>query len=108
MNDAFNQIFNRIAKKTYVVVGKAQDGKLSLLTDPGMSKPWSSTNLRLAQFHASQNNGQAMTAEDAMKALLKSRPEFEDELYKRIDAKTSQFSHDLKALKNAKRHTPKS
>lgn len=104
MNDAFNTIFTRVAKKTYVVVGKAPDGKLSLLQDPGLGRPWSSKNLRLAQFHASQNKGQAMTAEDAFSALRKSRPELEDELFKRIEAKSSQFQHDLNVLKKSKKH----
>lgn len=107
MNPAFSNIFDRITKSTYVVLGKAPDGKYSLLQDPGLGRPWSSKNYKLAQFHASQNNGQAMTADEAFKHLIKDRPDFEDELFKRVEAKTKQFAADVHAQRAINQRKPK-
>lgn len=107
-NPAFNAIFNRVARTTYVVIGRNSEGRLSLLQDPGMGKPWSSKNKKLADFHAKINKGEARTAEDAFTLLLKDNPNFERDLVARAEAKAHTFDHDLTKTINSKRNGKRS
>lgn len=106
-NSAFNAVFNRVAKSIYVVVGKNSEGRLSILQDPGMGKPWSSKNKKLADFHAKQNNGAVYTAEDAFSLLLKENPNFERDLVERAQSKSKTFDLDLTKTINDKRNARK-
>lgn len=77
----------RIAKTTYVIMLAGDDGKPNLLVDPGLNKPWSTTNKKLADFHASQCNGEARTYEDALNILVKANPTFEKVLHENLAKK---------------------
>lgn len=79
----------RFTRGTYVILLKDPQGKLTLLADPGMNRPWSSKNYAVAKFHASECDGEARNFEEAFKLLLKEHPGFEKELLERI-ARTSQ------------------
>jgi hypothetical protein len=79
--------FSRIAKNTYVILMKDDQGKLTLLADPGMKRPWSGKSKRLADFHAKQCDGMACTFEEAWKLLIKEYPMFEAELHARLEKK---------------------
>lgn len=73
-----------LSKSIYVVLMKDSKGKLTLLADPGMNKPWSSKNKRLADFHAHECDGEARTWGEAFALLLKENPGFEKELIERV------------------------
>ena len=107
-------IFSRIAKNTYVILLKDTQGNLTLLADPGMSRPWSSKNKNIANFHAEECDGMASTFEEAFKLLLKENPNFEKELHERLEKRivqdTTKTKLDLNSLKhgiNTNAHTPK-
>lgn len=78
------QIVNRLSKTIYVVLLRDQKGNLTLLMDPGLSRPWSSKNKRLADFHAAQCDGEAHTWESAFSLLRKECPDFEKQLIERV------------------------
>lgn len=82
--EVFHSIANRIARSTYVILLKDQRGHLTLLADPGLNRPWSSKNKKLADFHAKQCDGEARTYEDAFRLLHKEHPLLESELLDRI------------------------
>lgn len=84
MSDHTSRIAARIATTHYVILLKDASGRLTLLADPGESKPWSSSNKKLADFHAQQCDGEARTWLDAWQLLLKENPNFERELHERI------------------------
>jgi hypothetical protein len=67
------------AQTTYVVLLKHQ-GKLTLLVDPGLNRPWSSPNKKFADFQATACDGMAETVENAWALLLKENPLFEKQL----------------------------
>lgn len=75
---------------------KDNQGKMTLLADPGMNKPWSSHNKRLADFHASQCDGEARTWAEAFSLLLKDNPGFEKELIERV----ANTQHDITRPRN--------
>ena len=77
----------RIAKTTYVILLRGDDGKPNLLVDPGLNKPWSTTNKKLADFHASECDGEARTYEDALNILVKANPTFEKVLHENLARK---------------------
>lgn len=77
----------RLAKTTYVVLVKDDQGRLTLIADPGMNQPWHSQNKRFADTVASECDGMAATWEDAFKLLLKDNPKFEHQLHERIAKK---------------------
>ena len=83
-SDFLNLLIAVKPKEIYVVLLKNDQGKLDLLADPGLGKPWSSKNKRLADFHAKQNNGEARTCAEAWDILLKANPLFEKDLFDRI------------------------
>lgn len=90
MSSSFDPVaLQRISRGTYVILLKDAQGKLTLLADPGMSRPWSSKNRAIAKFHAGECDGEARTWEEAFKLLIKEYPTFEKELIERI-AKKSQ------------------
>lgn len=80
-----------LSDSVYVVLMKDDRGRLTLLADPGMRRPWSSKNKRLADFHAKECDGEARTWGEAFSLLLKAYPGFEKELYERV----AKASHDI-------------
>lgn len=70
-------IISRLSKSIWVVLYKTRPspryprGQLTLLTDPGEDKPWSTHNQMLAKHHADLNKGQAATWGEAYSLLLK-------------------------------------
>ena len=56
------------AKGTEIYVVLSKDGS-TVLKDPGMDRPWSSKNKKIAEHHAKQNNGYAVDLITAMKAV---------------------------------------
>lgn len=108
---AGSSAFSRIAKSTYVVLMKDDEGKLTLLADPGMQRPWSSRSKQVADFHAKECDGMAETFENAFKLLMKESPGFEKELQARAEKKFTDITKtflDQNSLKhgintNAKR-----
>lgn len=103
MSNPIDHIFDRVTKTTYVILIRRPGKKLNLVVDPGLARPWSSKNKRLADFHARQNRGEARTVEDAFALLKQDNPKFEEELYGRIQAKADQFTKDITTQHNAKR-----
>ena len=104
MSPGFDPVFfQRLAHGTYVILLKDERGNLTLLADPGMSRPWSSKNYNIAKFHAAECDGEARTFEDAFKLLLKDNPGFEKELVERI-AKRSQDVTKTILDKNSLKH----
>jgi hypothetical protein len=77
------------AKTTLVVVLYDQEGKLTLVLDPGLGRPWSTKNEKQAKWMADQVGGEAHTWESAFKLLLKAHPNFEDDLIDRIRRRTT-------------------
>lgn len=47
----------KVAESLYVIVAERRDGTKLLLQDPGMGKPWSSRNKKLADSHAAEIQG---------------------------------------------------
>lgn len=90
----------RLAKTTYVVLVKDDQGKLTLIADPGLGQPWHSRNKRFADQVASECNGMAATYEDAFKLLLKDNPHFEKQLHDRL-AQKAKIIDAQKAKENA-------
>ncbi len=84
MNTPFEAMAARLATTTYVILLRDNEGKLTLLADPGMGRPWSGRNKRLADFHARQCNGEARTWAEAFALLKKEAPNLEDVLYDRV------------------------
>jgi hypothetical protein len=88
-----DHIANRLAKTTYVIVLKDQQGKLTLLADPGLGRPWSAggpnplRNQKTAEFHAKNCDGMACTWEEAFRLLQKEDPGFEKKLYDQLKTK---------------------
>ncbi len=81
------RIVGRISKTCYVIVLRGRDGKLTYVPDFGSTRPWSSHNKKLADFHASGTPGAtAMTWADAFQLMLKENPNFERELIARVAA----------------------
>ena len=87
--------FHNFTRGTYVILMKDAAGRLTLLADPGMDRPWSSKNKRLADFHASECDGEARTFEEAWKLLIKEHPTFEKELIERIQKKTTDVTKKI-------------
>ncbi len=85
----------RIAKQTFVVLIKGDDGKPNLVVDPGMGRPWSSRNKRFADQVAKECDGEARTWEEAFKIIKKAHPEFERELHARIANAAASASQNL-------------
>ncbi len=83
------------ASSTFVVLMKDQKGRLTLLADPGMDRPWSSKNKKLADFHAKECNGEARTWGEAFSLLQKEYPQFEKELVERIAKKANDVTKDV-------------
>ena len=85
MNPAVDQVINRIASTTYVILVKDPQGNPTLIMDPGLGQPWHSKNKRLADFHASKCNGEARTFREAWDILMKACPGFELNLIDRVN-----------------------
>lgn len=86
-NSTPDEIAWRIAKTTYVILVKDDQGRTNLLVDTGLNKPWSIRNKRLADFHAKECDGEARTYEEALSILMKENPMFEKVLYERLEKK---------------------
>ncbi len=90
MSDFREGIAKRLSNRIYVIVVKDPAGKLTLLADPGMDKPWCANstsvmrNKKLADFHAAQCDGMACTWSEAFSLLMKENPLFEKQLYERL------------------------
>lgn len=99
-------ITSRLAKKIYVILMKDDDGKLTLLVDTGLNRPWCANsenvlrNKKLAEFHAHECGGMAATYEDAFSLLKKANPNFEKKLVDNLKRKAriveSSLSKDQK------------
>jgi len=68
----------QVADRTYVIVAERKDGRIILVADPGLGKPWSSRNKKLADDHARAleqdplcRKASAMTINDAFPILQK-------------------------------------
>jgi hypothetical protein len=72
------------ARQVFVVMVRDKHGNPTLLFDPGMDRPWSSTNKKLADFQASACGGETHTVESAWSILLRENPLFEQQLVKQI------------------------
>lgn len=86
-------ITSRLSKRIYVILMKGDDGKLTLLVDTGLNRPWCANsdnilrNKKLAEFHASECGGMAATYEDAFSLLRKENPNFEKSLVDNLKRK---------------------
>lgn len=90
----------RIAKTTYVILVK-HEGKLNLIVDPGLNRPWSTKNKKYADIVAQEAGGEARTYEDALALLIKDNPGFTKVLHDRI-AEKANILDAAKAKENAK------
>lgn len=96
MNIPFeHRVLERLSKSIYVVLMKDTVGNLTLLADPGMNRPWSSKNKRLADFHAKECNGEARPWGEAFSLLLKENPGFEKELIERVSRAKNDITHNI-------------
>lgn len=84
------------AKGTYIIIFKRPgDGKYFPLPDPGLNKPWSVTNFRLADKMCQDVKrdlgceATVMTLEQGFNFLLNQDPEMGQKLYNQIVPKTS-------------------
>lgn len=88
-DDIFDRISAKISKKCWVILLKDDSGKLTLLADPGLNRPWSANgpnplrNQKTAEFHAKNCGGMAATWEDAFRLLRAEQPDFEKRLAER-------------------------
>ena len=82
-----DEITYRLAKTIYVVLYRQPDGRLNLVPDPGMDRPWSNKNKRLADQVAKEHNGEARTWQEAFDLLRKDDPEIEKRLVDAIQKK---------------------
>lgn len=99
----FANIAERLSKTTYVILLRDEHKNITLLADPGLNRPWSSKNKRLADFHAAQCNGEAHTWESAFSILRKEFPDFEKSLIQRLhNAAQKQTVKVLSGTKNLK------
>lgn len=87
----------RIAKTTYVVLMKDSNGKLNLVVDIGMGRPWSSKNKKMADQVASECDGMAATFEEAFKLLIKDNPAYEKDLEKLVLNRLADKAERMKA-----------
>lgn len=90
-----HNILARLSKSIYVVLMKDSAGNLTLLADPGMNRPWSSKNKRLADFHAKECDGEARPWGEAFSLLLKANPGFEKELIERVSRAKTDITHNI-------------
>ncbi len=88
-----DQIAWRIAKTTFVILIRGDDGKLTLIVDPGLAKPWSTKQRKFADIVAKECDGMVATLEDALKLLMKEYPDFEGTMWERLEQKQKQ--HDI-------------
>ena len=61
-------LHGKLKRDIYVILSK--DGS-TVLKDPGMSRPWSSPNKKLAEHHAKEMGGIAVDLETAMRAVMR-------------------------------------
>jgi len=66
--DQLRHFHGASASTIYVVLSK--DGS-TVLKDPGMKRPWSSKNKKLAEHHAKLNGGVAIDLMTACQALIR-------------------------------------
>lgn len=96
MNIPFeSNVLARLSKSIFVILMKDSNGRLTLLADPGMNRPWSSKNKRLADFHAKACDGEARTWSEAFSLLLKENPGFEKELIERVANAKTDITHNI-------------
>lgn len=79
-----DMIASRLAKQIYVVLVKDDHGKLTLIVDPGLGKPWNTKRKLHAEQVAKECDGMAATIEEAHRLLLKENPFFERSLVDRV------------------------
>jgi hypothetical protein len=83
-NDLIPILVQLKSDRVFVILVKDDQGKASLLYDPGMKRPWSSENEKLARFHADLCGGEHHTWKSAFTLLQKLNPDFEKHLHDRI------------------------
>lgn len=76
----------QVAKTTYVILIRDKAGNATLVVDPGLDRPYSNKNLKLARWMAKQCGGEAVTWAYAYGYLKSVNPNFEEELEKRAIA----------------------
>lgn len=94
-DSVFDNIASRLAKKIYVVLVKDEKGRLTLIVDPGMNKPWSTKLQKHAEQVAKECDGMAATVDEAHRLLLKENPLFEKSLVDRIERQAKITRHNL-------------
>lgn len=96
-NPALDSAVYRLSRTIYVVLFRQKDGRLNLVPDPGMGKPWSSKNKRMADQVAKEHGGEARTWQEAFDLLKKDDPEFERRLTDAV-TKKQQIVNTKKSL----------
>lgn len=70
----------QIAKRTYVILVKDDDGQPTLVVDPGTHLPYKNGNKRVADMFAKMYKGEARTFAEAWDILKKAHPFLEKDL----------------------------
>ena len=68
ITDQLGMMHGKKKSEIYVVLSK--DGS-TVMKDPGMERPWSSHNKKIAEMHAKENGGYATDLITAMHAIMK-------------------------------------
>tara|TARA_R110000868_G_scaffold136214_6_gene349076 strand:- start:148 stop:429 length:282 start_codon:yes stop_codon:yes gene_type:complete len=65
-------MLGRVGESTYVIINKTGT---SIVEDPGLSRPWSTHNKKLAEVRASEigHGASVLTLADAVKQLIKAQ-----------------------------------
>lgn len=100
--DLFHAVANRIAKTHYVILCRDDKGNLTLLMDPGLNRPWFSTNKKYADFQAKACDGEARTYEDAFQLLKKAAPDFEKSIMRHLENAQKQTVKPLSGARDIK------
>lgn len=97
INPITEKVVSRLSKTIHVVLLKNADGRLELLMDPGLNKPWMANssnvlrNRKMADFQAKAHDGMAASWEDAFRLLKADDPHFEHRLHERVESAMNQF-----------------
>lgn len=84
-HDALEAIFTqKKSNSIWVVLMKDDRGKLTLLVDHALHRPWSCENRKLAEFQAKNCNGEARLWKDAWDLLMKEYPNLEKSLVEKL------------------------
>jgi hypothetical protein len=92
----------RIAKTTFVIIVK-DEGRLNLIVDPGLNRPWSTKSRKFADTVAKECDGMVATYAEAVDLLMKDNPDYEKMLHDRLAQKAKiidveQMKHNHKLI----------